>query len=263
MASSIRSSIALVLIVTNLAHAQGTQFVLQNNNDMTEVHEKYVAIVSLEHVTDTLRLAAADIIPGVLNEFQPVLGLSATWSSHAASLGNDISPSDLQSAPSVHLEKAEPENDLVENMTYVLALTDPDAPSHDNPKWSEVCHWIATGLSITTDASRLSDLEDVMEYKPPGPPPKTGKHRYVLVALVPANGTTSQLYLSKPKDRQRWGSDEKGHGVQAWAHDNGLVPVGELASTPGCNRGDRELMILQLPISSTLRTRNNKTINLA
>lgn len=210
MASGIRLSIALVLVVTSLAHSQGTQFVLQNNNDMTEVHEK---------------LAAADIIPGVLNEFQPVLGLSATWSSHPASLGNDISPSDLQSAPSVHLEKAEPENDLVENMTYVLALTDPDAPSHDNPKWSEVCHWIATGLAISTDTSRLSNLKDVMEYKPPGPPPKTGKHRYVLVALVPANGTTSQLHLSKPKDRQRWGSDEKGHGVQAWAHDNGLVPV--------------------------------------
>ena len=24
-----------------------------------------------------------------------------------------------------------------------IALTDPDAPSRDNPKWSEMCHWIA------------------------------------------------------------------------------------------------------------------------
>lgn len=24
-----------------------------------------------------------------------------------------------------------------------IALTDPDAPSRDDPKWSEMCHWIA------------------------------------------------------------------------------------------------------------------------
>jgi hypothetical protein len=24
-----------------------------------------------------------------------------------------------------------------------IALTDPDAPSRGNPKWSEMCHWLA------------------------------------------------------------------------------------------------------------------------
>lgn len=113
-------------------------------------------------------------------------------------------------------------------MTYVLALTDPDAPSHDNPKWSEFCHWITTGIPAPpgTEAA-ITDLKDVIEYKPPGPPPKTGKHRYVFLAFVPANGTTGELHLSKPRERKHWGWDEAGHGVEDWALENGLVPVGK------------------------------------
>lgn len=26
---------------------------------------------------------------------------------------------------------------------YTVVMTDPDAPSRDDPKWSEFCHWIA------------------------------------------------------------------------------------------------------------------------
>lgn len=61
-------------------------------------------------------------------------------------------------------------------------------------------------------------------YKPPGPPPKTGKHRYVFLVFAPKNGTTEQLKLSKPKDRQHWGYEKEG-GVRDWAESNGLVPV--------------------------------------
>jgi phosphatidylethanolamine-binding protein (PEBP) family uncharacterized protein len=131
-------------------------------------------------------------------------------------------------------------------MTYVITLTDPDAPSRDNPEWSEMCHWIASNLTITQQtfsippvpffSFRKSDedenvdekkLEEVMEYKPPGPPPKTGKHRYVFLVFAPGNGTTEELYPSKPKDRQHWGTGEERSGVREWATENGLVPVGK------------------------------------
>lgn len=119
-------------------------------------------------------------------------------------------------------------------MSYTVALTDPDAPSRDSPEWSEVCHFIGTGLAATSSvdekgacsAVRLTDLEDVVPYKPPGPPPKTGKHRYVFLVFAPANGTTDPLHLSKPEDRKHWGSDKEGYGVREWAHENGLKPVG-------------------------------------
>lgn len=66
-----------------------------------------------------------------------------------------------------------------------------------------------------------------MPYKPPGPPPKTGKHRYVFVALAPRNGTTERLNLSVPKDRQRWGFEGERAGLKEWARENGLGVVGE------------------------------------
>lgn len=124
-------------------------------------------------------------------------------------------------------------------MTYVITLTDPDAPSRDNPEWSEMCHWIAANASITQESMTIlpfplfgaEDYEtqngpdDVVEYKPPGPPPKTGKHRYVFLAFAPKNGTTEPLRLSRPKDRQHWGTGEERGGVRDWAEKNGLVPV--------------------------------------
>lgn len=124
-------------------------------------------------------------------------------------------------------------------MSYVVTLTDPDAPSRDNPEWSEMCHWIASNVTIAPDTfsimpefgpveqseSTAAALQDVMEYKPPGPPPKTGKHRYVFLVFAPKNGTTKPLHLSKPEDRQHWGTGKEGGGVREWATDNGLVPV--------------------------------------
>lgn len=66
-----------------------------------------------------------------------------------------------------------------------------------------------------------------MPYKPPGPPEKTGKHRYVFLVFVPANGTTDSLNLTKPDDRQHWGYDEERDGVRNWSKENGLIPIGK------------------------------------
>lgn len=164
------------------------------------------------------------------------MGLSIKWGSgDTASLGNIINPSHLQSVPVVHLEQGENKNSdygVATSTTFVLALTDPDAPSRDDPKWSEYCHWIATGLSKPSASTAsltplLSEVHDVMPYKPPGPPPRTGKHRYVFLVFVPANGTTDNLHLTKPAARKHWGADREGYGVRGWAKENGLVPIGE------------------------------------
>nr|POF26290.1 hypothetical protein CFP56_22439 [Quercus suber] len=69
-----------------------------------------------------------------------------------------------------------------------------------------------------------------MPYKPPGPPPKTGKHRYVFVVLAPLNGTRERLDLRKPGERFHWGYDHvegKGQdGLRTWAAEMGLGVVG-------------------------------------
>lgn len=147
-------------------------------------------------------------------------------------------------------------------MQYTLALTDPDAPSRDNPEWSQICHWIATGipLTISDDEARSSAasagskaIEEIMPYKPPGPPPKTGKHRYVFVALVPKNGTSAPLHLSKPGDRQHWGYKKERQGLRLWAEENGLEVIGVSASSfaPAMVVGRADP--LQVPTSFTRR----------
>jgi phosphatidylethanolamine-binding protein (PEBP) family uncharacterized protein len=176
----------------------------------------------------------------VIDDFLPSLTLSVSWSKDDAELGNTIKPKHLQDAPTIRLkDSTDPEGITSSNMTYIITLTDPDAPSRDDPKWSEMCHWIATNVSLsqktvsilpipflnTKDYETSSEFDDVVEYKPPGPPPKTGKHRYVFLAFAPKNGTKQPLELTKPKDRQHWGTGEERGGVRDWAESNGLVPV--------------------------------------
>lgn len=165
----------------------------------------------------------------------PLVNVSISWNNATADLGNSASPADLQKAPSVQLvdwPTVDVDEDFELRKTHkstqlTLALTDPDAPSYDDPKWAQVCHWIATGFRVDSDSIEGSKhATDVMPYKPPGPPPKTGPHRYIFVALAPKNGTSKSLHLTKPEDRQHWGYDGERMGVREWAEENGLGVIG-------------------------------------
>lgn len=168
--------------------------------------------------------------------------LNATWKKAAADLGNTIKPKKAKKEPLVHFLDTVPGansdklSTLNSGIQLTVALTDPDAPSRDNPKWSQICHWIATDVHLSTNGDddfllgthkEHQTLTEIMPYKPPGPPPKTGKHRYVFVALAPTNGTTERLNLSTPKDRQHWGFEGERAGLREWARENGLGVVGE------------------------------------
>jgi phosphatidylethanolamine-binding protein len=190
-------------------------------------------------------LIVAEIIPTVVDDFVPSFLLNITWASSSknskkksktaptADLGNTLKPKKLQDAPNVYFEDA-PLSAVSKlaldgkDMQYTIAMTDPDAPSRDNPEWSQICHWIVTGVRIDQDSLSIadSDVEEIMPYKAPGPPPKTGKHRYVFLLLAPINRTTEPLELTKPKDRQHWGYDDERKGVREWMKDNSLEVVG-------------------------------------
>ncbi|KAK3986781.1 phosphatidylethanolamine-binding protein [Cladorrhinum sp. PSN332] len=177
------------------------------------------------------QLQKAEIIPTVIDDFVPSFLLSVSWpdAKQEASLGNTLKPDDLQDVPVVSVKSVFGGQKSGENI--VIVATDPDAPSRDDPKWSEFCHWIgvSTGSGSGSERGRLELDETVVEYKPPGPPKGTGKHRYVFLALVAVNGTTQRLELSKPKERKHWGYGGDGNneveGVRRWAGENGLVVV--------------------------------------
>ena len=81
-----------------------------------------------------------------------------------------------------------------------------------------------TNLTIpvpwSLDMFKLKEGE-LVEYLPPSPPPKTGKHRYVFVLL---EGKTN--HLRTPKERPHWGYGKVRHGVRDWAEENQLEVVG-------------------------------------
>ncbi|KAK3297290.1 phosphatidylethanolamine-binding protein [Chaetomium fimeti] len=169
------------------------------------------------------KLKKAEIIPTVIDDFLPSLGLHATWPSHhkRAELGNTLPPSQLGDEPSIALHdmRASSQNPTTttsssKKVTYAITLTDPDAPSRNAPAWGEFCHWVAAGVlePALCDprepgpcAPVLSHLREIVRYKAPAPPKGTGLHRYVLLAFVPSNGTTERLRLSRPGGRKRWG----------------------------------------------------------
>lgn len=220
-------------------------------------------------------LLKARIIPQVIDDFAPAFLLYAEWSSKTrAELGNDVRPDKLEAQPTITLtptvttkasstqhgrdsndgDTASPATeaercpgpinaDFKSNMTYAIVLTDPDAPSYHDNKWSEFCHWIATGRVVVTPRPprgqqqgggdgdggcpqlSLTGLKDVVPYRPPGPPEKTGRHRYVFFAFTPVNATTLPLNVTKPGERKRWGTGKPGSGVREWAEENSLAPI--------------------------------------
>ncbi|KAI1467471.1 PEBP-like protein [Daldinia caldariorum] len=202
----------------------------------SEPHQLDPDVSKVQH-----ELKKAEIFPTVIDKFLPSFLLDATWpSGERAELGNTMKVDDVQDNPTITVRQSHSSlsssssNEKRPGITYTITITDPDAPSRDNPEWSEFCHLIATGLDIsssspssesTTTSLRPSSLNYIMPYKPPGPPPKTGKHRYVFLLFAPANGTTDPLHPTKPEDRKHWGTGKARHGVRDWAEENGLKPV--------------------------------------
>ncbi|OQR70348.1 phosphatidylethanolamine-binding [Tropilaelaps mercedesae] len=60
---------------------------------------------------------------------------------------------------------------------YTLVMTDPDAPSRQNPILGEVKHWIVVNI----EGGQLERGETLAGYRGSGPPKGSGIHRYIFV----------------------------------------------------------------------------------
>ncbi|EXJ76972.1 hypothetical protein A1O3_10129 [Capronia epimyces CBS 606.96] len=178
-------------------------------------------------LSSTIRdaLIANDVIGDVLDDFEPTYSLDISYpkSHETVLLGNDIAVKAVSKRPVFTFHSLTSPSISAKNLTFTLALTDPDAKSRDKPIWSEMCHWIVTNLTTPEPALHLSKAQpgELEEYLPPSPPPKTGSHRYVFVLL---EGDASNL--EAPSDRKHWGYGKVRHGVRDWAGENNLTVVG-------------------------------------
>ena len=117
------------------------------------------------------RLKKAHIIPDTLDDFKPSCYLSVFYNSSGEKvfLGNKLKPSYTKEAPKARIWCAKSEAEA-HPKGYTIALTDPDAPSRKDPKWSEICHWIAiVATNGTTNDFYLDNqhqaVKDIVECK--------------------------------------------------------------------------------------------------
>ncbi|XP_068237566.1 protein D3-like isoform X1 [Palaemon carinicauda] len=111
------------------------------------------------------------IVPDVVDEIPPNC-VKVKFSTCDVSCGNIITPTQVFDKPVEVCWPADSDN------LYTLCMTDPDAPSRENPKLREFLHW----LVVNIPGCDLSRGETLADYVGSGPPKGTGLHRYVYLA---------------------------------------------------------------------------------
>lgn len=171
------------------------------------------------------------IIPDVVDKFDTQGLLTIEYSDKVqAALGNTLKVSETQEKPTIQFTLnslgLEEEMLVAEEDRFTLVLTDPDAPSNSDHKWSEYAHWVVTDLPLNTtgkDAESLSTIIDyskgreLLSYIGPAPPEETGKHRYVFLLYKQDPSAKFQ----PPSDRPNWGTGVPSSGVRDWIKKHG------------------------------------------
>lgn len=168
------------------------------------------------------------VIPDVVDKFTTHGLLTIEYSpKNQVTLGNTLAVDDTQEQPKIQFTlnsgTQDAELEVEAEDRFMLVLTDPDAPSNSDHKWSEFCHWIATDLTLNTGDDLLSTMLDfskaqhLVPYMGPGPPEKTGKHRYVFLFYK----QDPKANLVAPEDRPTWGTNVPGSGVREWIKKHG------------------------------------------
>lgn len=177
-----------------------------------------------------------EIVPDVIDKFDTQGLLTIEYESKdQVTLGNTLTVAKTQTVPKIQFVLNSPAQDgKFESITaqdkFILVLTDPDAPSRTEKKWSEYAHWLISDLPlVSSDATATNASESIshnldfskgrelLKYEGPGPPPQTGKHRYVF--LLFKQGQLKEG-VKLPEGRPTWGTGVHGSGVRNWIGEN-------------------------------------------
>ncbi|CAD7084252.1 unnamed protein product [Hermetia illucens] len=99
--------------------------------------------------------------------------------------GNELTPTQVKDKPKVTW-------DAESGALYTLLMTDPDAPSRQNPTYREVRHW----LVVNIPGNKLDEGQVLIDFVGSGPPADTGLHRYVFLLFKQKGKIVSNLSVS-------------------------------------------------------------------
>ncbi|KAF9045780.1 PEBP-like protein, partial [Hymenopellis radicata] len=161
-----------------------------------------------------------DVIPG---PFTPSVLFSITYPTGIeALLSSELTREDTLDEPEINFTPMQNVLGATEEPTYTLVMTDPDAPSRAEPKYRQFRHWVITGLkspalgsSETANLVAVKTKPSTTPYRPPGPPPGTGYHRYTFILFEePAGGLTipegAVEHGAELEQRRKWSAFEFG-----------------------------------------------------
>ncbi|KAG5650533.1 hypothetical protein H0H81_011922 [Sphagnurus paluster] len=160
---------------------------------------------------------------------------SIVWpNGKAAALGNFLTREDTLEEPDLHF--IFPGEDSSQEVSYTLVMTDPDAPSRADPKYRQFRHWVITGIKapVTESKVALKMKLSTTPYRPPGPPPGSGIHRYTFLLFEePESGFTvpegAPEYGAALEERRSWNAVDFGnkHGLKLVGANLFLVQAAE------------------------------------
>lgn len=115
-------------------------------------------------------LSEAKLVPGAASSltgesFTPSTRLNVSFGGKDVNLGNFFRASECKQPPSFSFA---PEDGSA--ASYALILTDPDAPTPDDPKFAFWRHWVLAGLLPSADKQVAVTTDNVLtDYLGPGP----------------------------------------------------------------------------------------------
>lgn len=130
--------------------------------------------MSLESHAEALKasLVKANLSPGsavsiIPESFKPTTKLGVSFAGKDLDLGNWFRKGEVQGKPDITFQA---EQGAPSSASYLLILTDPDAPTPDNPQFAFWRHWVLPGLQPLSEGTVVASTKPALtEYLGPGP----------------------------------------------------------------------------------------------
>ncbi|KAI1801201.1 PEBP-like protein [Daldinia bambusicola] len=133
-------------------------------------------------------LSSANLVPGPASalipaDFAPTTQLTISFGDKAVDLGTFFRAGECKQAPQIAFSPEKEEQDASSSASssasYLLILTDPDAPTPDDPKFAFWRHYVVSGLK--PEEEKGGEAKTLTEYLGPGPKDDSKPHRYLFL----------------------------------------------------------------------------------